>query len=264
MYLELITRTPDHQTCKTPLLFVHGAWHGAWCWDEHFLPYFADQGFTVHGISFRNHGKSESKGSLRWRSGAEYVADLAQVVEQMATPPVLVAHSMGGYVVQKYLEKASSPAVVLLASVPPRGAIGATLRFAGRHPLAFLKANLQLRLWPMVSTPALARDAFFSRTMPAEQVERHFPKLQDESYRAFLDLLFNLPRVKKMSKVPMLVLGGHDDKIFSRNEVRSTARAYKAELDIFPEAPHDMMLDTGWQKVADRIISWLRGVPGIC
>lgn len=263
MNLELLTRKPDRETCKTPILFVHGAWHGAWCWEEHFLSYFAEQGFTVYAFSFRNHGNSESKGSLRWRSGSEYVADLAQVVEQIGVPPVLVAHSMGGYVVQKYLQTSTVPATVLLASVPPRGAIGATLRIAGRHPLAFLKTNLQLRLWPLVATPELARDAFFSKTMPAEQLNRYFPKIQDESYRAFLDLLFNLPRTKKVSKVPMLVLGGSDDKIFTRGEVRATARAYNADLQFFPNTAHDMMLEADWQKVADPIIRWLKGVPGI-
>ena len=265
MMLEHIIRKPEAKTCKTPVLFVHGAWHGAWCWDEHFLPYFAEQGFTVHALSFRNHGKSESKGSLRWRSGAEYVEDVAQVVKQIGTPPVVVGHSLGGYVVQKYLEEESVPAAVLLASVPPRGGLGATLRIAGRHPLAFLKTNLQLRLWPLVGTPALAHDAFFSRNMPPEQLSAYIPKIQDESYRAFLDLLvLNLPRPKRMSRPQMLVLGGADDKIFTPNEVRATARTYKADFEIFPTTAHDMMLEADWQKVADRIITWLKRVPGIC
>ena len=29
------------------LLFVHGAWHGAWCWAEHFLDFFAAQGYAA-------------------------------------------------------------------------------------------------------------------------------------------------------------------------------------------------------------------------
>jgi len=41
--LERITRTPGTGKA-TPLVFVHGAWHGAWCWDEFFLPCFADKG----------------------------------------------------------------------------------------------------------------------------------------------------------------------------------------------------------------------------
>lgn len=28
---------------KPPLVFVHGSFHSAWCWAEHFLPFFAAQ-----------------------------------------------------------------------------------------------------------------------------------------------------------------------------------------------------------------------------
>ncbi len=41
-----------------PLLFIHGAWHGAWCWDEHFLDFFANNGFHAVALSLRGHGNS--------------------------------------------------------------------------------------------------------------------------------------------------------------------------------------------------------------
>ncbi len=31
--LDVIDREPSRESHKAPLLFVHGAWHGAWCWD---------------------------------------------------------------------------------------------------------------------------------------------------------------------------------------------------------------------------------------
>ena len=61
MKLETITRVPKTQTHKTPLLFVHGMWHGAWCWDEFFLPYFADAGYHATALSLRGHAGSEGK-----------------------------------------------------------------------------------------------------------------------------------------------------------------------------------------------------------
>jgi pimeloyl-ACP methyl ester carboxylesterase len=268
MKLELIAREPQVEKCSTPILFVHGAWHGAWCWDEHFLPYFAQQGFTVYALSFRNHGKSESRGQLRWKRGADYVADIAQVVQQIGKPPVLVGHSLGGYVVQKYLERRSVPAavaVVLLSSVPPTGAVGATLRTFRNHPWAFLKTNLQLRLWPIIGTPKLAQDALFSKSMSEKQVNAYFARLQDESYLAYLDMLFlDLPHPRRIARVPMLAVGGTGDAIISPADVRRTSRTYKADLEIFPGMTHDMMLEPGWQQVADTIIAWTRGVPGIC
>jgi hypothetical protein len=48
------------------------------------------------------------------------------------------------------------------------------------------------------------------------------------------------------------------DSFFTVAEVRSTARAYQAEAEIFPGMGHDMMLDTDWRKVADRIGAWVQ------
>jgi pimeloyl-ACP methyl ester carboxylesterase len=240
---------------------VHGAWHGAWCWEENFLPYFAQRGFTVHALSFRNHGRSEHVGSLRWKRGADYVTDVEQIVRKIGTPPVLVGHSLGGYVVQKYMERHRVPAAVLLASVPPQGALMASLRTLRKHPWAFLKTNLQMRLWPIIGTPQLTRDAFFSDSMPQEKVERYFKQMGDEAYLAYVDIVFlNLPRRKRIPRTPMLVMNGTADGIFTPGEARSTARAYGAELEIYPGMAHDLMLEEGWERVADRVITWLRGL----
>ncbi len=42
-------------TRSTPLLFVHGgAFHGgAWCWDDHFLDYFAERGYHALALNLR-------------------------------------------------------------------------------------------------------------------------------------------------------------------------------------------------------------------
>ena len=110
------------------------------------MPYFAEQGFAVHALSLRNHGQSERIGSIRWRRGHEYVADVHQIVQQIDTTPILIGHSMGGYVIQKYLERYTAPAAVLVAPCPSYGVIGTTLRMILRHPLALLKTNLQMHL----------------------------------------------------------------------------------------------------------------------
>jgi alpha-beta hydrolase superfamily lysophospholipase len=73
-------------------------------------------------------------------------------------------------------------------------------------------------------------------------------------------LAFNLPRPKRVQArhpMPVLVLGGTADRIFPPREVQQTARAYGTTATIFPAMPHDMMLDPGWQTVADHIRDWL-------
>lgn len=255
MNLEHIKRAPVHPK-PTPLLFVHGAWHSAWCWDEHFLPYFADHGYAAHAISLRGHGWSESDKNLKLLRLADFVADVAQAVEELETSPVLIGHSMGGLVVQKYLEFGPAAGGVLLASVPVKGVLGTTVRIAARHPLAFLKANLTWSLWPIVATPELAKEAFFSGPIPDEDVVRFHERLQDESYLGYLDMMFRLPKPERID-VPMLVLGAEKDSIFTPKEVAATAAAYGTEAVLFPDMAHDMMLEPGWQDVADSILAWL-------
>ncbi len=257
MNLEIISKYPAESRHVTPLLFVHGAWHGAWCWEVHFLDFFASHGFSAHALSLRGHGNSDGRGNLRGMRIADFVEDVAEVAQKFACPPVVIGHSMGGLVVQKYLEKYPAPGAVLLAAVPPNGVGGPTLRIAGRHPFLFAKANLTLSMYPLVATPRLAREAFFSGGLAEEQVRAYADRLQDESYLGFLDMiLFNLPKPGRV-KTPMLVLGGTEDAIFSPAEVNATARAYGTQPQIFPDMAHDMMLEPGWQTVAERILAWL-------
>jgi pimeloyl-ACP methyl ester carboxylesterase len=257
MRLEVISRQPVSNVRPTPVLFVHGLWVGIWSWTEHFLDYFAEHGYAAHALSLRGHGNSEGRERLRWTRLSEYVADVAQVAEQLPAAPVLVGHSNGGAVVQKYLETHSAPAAVLMASVPPAGALATALRMARRHPLQFAKANLTFSLYPIVSTPELAREAFFSPSMPDEQVRTYCAKMRDESFLGFLDILaLNLPRPQRV-KAPVLVMGAANDTVFRPHQVEATARAYHTQAVIFPNMAHGMMLEAGWQSVADRIIAWL-------
>ena len=256
MKLEILSKYPSEKTHATPLLLVHGAWHGAWSW-ENFLPYFAENGYEVHAVSLRGHGNSEGRERIRWFSTEEYVADVEQVVKSMSTPPVLVAHSMGGYVVQKYLEGHSAPAGVLLASIPTSGIIGMLLRMLRRDPVSTLKALLLLNPWYFVSTPALAKDYLFSDDYPNDKFLEYYPYIQPESFRLALEAaLFKLPRPGKGS-TPLLVLGAGDDRVFTVSEQQKTARAYKTEAIIYPKMAHDMMLEQGWVTVADQILNWL-------
>lgn len=263
MDLEIISRHPSAGAHATPLLFVHGAWHAAWCWDVYFLDFFARHGFAAHALSLRGHGGSAGRERLRWTRIAEYVDDVAEAARRLPAPPVMIGHSMGGLVVQKYLERHPAPAAVLLASVPPAGVLATTLRIAMRHPLAFVKVNLTLSLYPLVANSRLAREAFFSDDLTEEQVLSHAHRLQDESYLGFLDMLaFNLPKPGKVA-TPLLVMGGKRDTIFKPGEIAATARAYRTQPEMIAGVAHDMMLETRWQAVAERILAWLgqRGLP---
>ena len=258
MRLEVISKEPTSKNPRpAPVLFVHGLFAGSWCWTEHFTDYFGAHGYSTHALSLRGHGKSEGREGLRWIRLADYVDDVAQVVAQLPAPPVLIGHSYGGAIIQKYLETHTAPAAVLLASVPPQGILLTVLRTARRHPLLFLRANLTLSLYPLVSTPALAREAFFSVSLSEEKVRGYQARMTDESFMGFLDMLFlNLPKPERIT-TPMLVMGAASDAYLRPGQVEATACAYHTQAIIFPNMGHGMMLEEGWEAVAGRIIAWL-------
>ena len=256
MNLETIFRLPKKQTHSTPLLFIHGMWHGAWCWDEFFLPFFAEAGYRVTALSLRGHAGSEGK--IRGSRIADYVADVEQVARTFETPPVLIGHSMGGFIVQKYLEMHDAPAGVLLASNPNFGLWRGFGRVLRHDPRIVIKAFLTWNMRPVVETPARARWALFSADFPEEKLLDYHKYMNDESFRAFIDLLgLNLARPKRV-KAPMLVLGAEKDTVISQRDVRATAKAYGTRAEFFPNMAHDMMLEAGWKPVAERILKWLQ------
>ena len=243
---------------EPPLLFVHGAWHGAWCWDEHFLDYFADNGYRALALSLRGHGNSATDKKLGRLSIADYVDDVRTVAETLPTPPVVIGHSMGGLVVQKYLENQPAAAGVLLAAVPPQGTRAAVVRALKQNPWPNVRAGFTGSTMAALDTPARARQSMFSPATPEALVVEYGKRFQQESRRAiFVDMTFrHLPRPEEVSS-PMLVLGAEQDGVFTVDEVQATARAYQTEAEIFPGIGHDMMLEPGWQAVAEHIASWL-------
>jgi pimeloyl-ACP methyl ester carboxylesterase len=255
--LEVISKAPLSPRAAPPILFVHGAWHGAWCWDEFFLNYFAAHGFEAHALSLRAHGASEGRAQLHRCRIRHYVEDIAAVAASLPSDPILVGHSMGGFVVQKFLETHASPAAFLLASIPPRGARSIYARLARNRPLDVLRANATLSLLPFISDPDRAQRLLFSAGMPREDVVRCHRLLEDESMLGALDCLA-LERVdSKKVRAPIHVMGAADDAIVADCEVEATASAYGTKALVFDNVAHDMMLDPNWKSVADGMIKKL-------
>jgi pimeloyl-ACP methyl ester carboxylesterase len=94
--LEILKYLPEKEQEGRPILFVHGAHHGAWCWKEHFLPYFSSKGFSALALSLRGHGGSKGYENLHSFSLDDYVEDVLEVMSSIEGKLILVGHSMGG------------------------------------------------------------------------------------------------------------------------------------------------------------------------
>ena len=260
--LELISRPPQQPDQGVPLLFVHGAYAAAWVWEEYFMPFFSAHGYQCHALSLRGHGGSEGHEYLALTSLDDYVADLEQVIGDMPQHPVLIGHSMGGMVVQQYLQKHQAPGAALLASVPPEGLLNSALQLAFREPQVFLELNLVHSTDGRHATIDSIGRALFSENLPRAEMMKFLTRFQPESHRAILDMSFLPFRFQSKAKpTPMLVLGAEKDSFFPPYMVHSTAARFGTRAEIFEGMAHTMMLEPGWREVAERILVWLSTIP---
>lgn len=236
------------------LLFVHGVCHGGWCWEKYFVPYFSQRGYRCRALDLPGHSPPGSQKKINHFSLADYVRCLEDAVQALDQVPILVGHSMGGMVVQKYLERAPGKKAIFLAPVPPSGAWRASLRFLRKYP----------RVAPHFFTRDLyavfhghARAALFRPDLPEHLLEEFKQNMCAESFKAYLQLLFPRVTVRHQVEIPVLVLGAGDDLFFSPREMRRMADRYRADLQMIPGVAHNMMLDTRHRAVAEAMLAWL-------
>lgn len=148
---------------KDIILFVHGAWHGKWCWEEYFVKYFSDRGYNTVVFDLPGHDKPGKVKGINRYSIRNYFAALRREVEKLSSPPIIIAHSMGGLILQKFLETGICEKAIYLASVPPYGVIKKIFRFSARP--YFFPSLITLDLYKLVNSNNKAKWAFFSTEM---------------------------------------------------------------------------------------------------
>lgn len=258
--IEIIHRRPAGMVRRPcPLLFLHGAFAGAWCWDEHFLPWFAARGFDAHALSLRGHGGSDGHERLSGFGIADYVADVAWAVGELGAPPLIVGHSMGGFVAQKYAEAHDVAGLVLMASVPPTGLIGPSLSLSFTRPDLFWQLAMVYWFGEPFATHDTMRKAVFSPDTPEDMTDRYMRCMNAESVRANMEMSwFARPDLGRLRELPLLVSGAADDALIPPAYVKATGAILGVEATIFDGIAHGMMLEPGWETVAKHLHDWLK------
>lgn len=255
MNLELISRTNGARSDRPALLFVHGGFHGAWCWDEHFLDWFNSRGWAAHAVSLRGHGASEGHEQIRLFSLNDYCDDVLTTIDSLGGPVVLIGHSMGGVVAQMCMMQSDVVAgAALMASSPRRPALRVALRLLRAHPVSML-------LGQVLKDPVRLRRAmkpFFLSPNLSESVQlRYHSQLSLESPLAMTELFSrDAPVVSPDDNRPVHVIAGRDDWSIPAAEHISLAAAYNATFETCP-GWHDLMLDPDWRESAASIHRWL-------
>lgn len=246
-------------------MFVHGAYTGAWCWQPHFLPFFADHGYHGFALSLRGHGESEGHRELAGWSIADYADDVAWAVMTIrgvtGRSPVVVGHSMGGFVALQCARREPLAGLALLATVPPEGLVGSALHLCWRHPQLVMELSL-VQHGQHPSRLATLRELLFSPALDDAALRSYAAKLQGESDRALVDMTlpqWDLPL--PLGYPPALVLAGKGDILMPSHLSHCAARHLGVRAQMIDEVGHLMMLDAGWRAAAVPMLAWLEELP---
>ena len=256
--LHTLHRLATRQNGHPPLVFVHGGYVHAGCWDLHFLPYFRDLGYNCHAIDLSGHGASAGREDLDSYDLDHYAADVAHVVAELPSLPVLIGHSMGALVVQRYLERAPAAAVIMMAPVPTTGLSACTLQLTSRQPDFLAEAARAVRGKYTEHTVKVMREVYFSPDASSEEFAAFKPLVQPESTTAISEMMalaWRLP--KKRPKIPALVIGGQLDALFPPSLLHFTAAGWNAETCVIPRGGHMLMVEPQWTVAAEKIDRWL-------
>ena len=263
--IELIEEVPVSASRRAPILFVHGAYTGAWCWRPHFMPYLAAKGYHSFAMSLRGHGGSAGRSELsRWGIG-DYVADVARMAEAVRTRtgrvPVIVGHSMGGFLAMQHARDHRVAGLALLATVPPEGLIGSALHLFWRHPQLLWELNL-VQHGDCPPRLAKLREMLFSNEIGEAELVAYAACFQPESERALIDM--TLPQFdlrEPQGRPPALVLMSEHDMLMPAYLGHCAARYLGVKAHTVDHLGHLMMLDARWRAAADMLLEWLEELP---
>ncbi|MDE8345651.1 MAG: alpha/beta fold hydrolase [Acidocella sp.] len=243
------------------IVLLHGAWCWNWYWKPFFMPYLAAQGYEVVAFSLRGHGASEGAALINSFSIGDYVRDLRAVVAGL-DDPLIVGHSMGGFITQAYLTRYPARGAVLLAAAAPRPVFTQLFKIMLTQPFNVIRAGMNRTVPSGTSDLDRLRMQMFSRGRDDISMDEYLGNIQAESYRAIASMLTRGIRRPAAIATKLLVIGAGRDRLVPPEAVALTAKVYKTTPVMFDEMSHMLMLEPRWRDVADEIIRFAQTLPG--
>lgn len=240
-----------------PILFVPGSFSGAWVWRGNYLEHFHHAGYEVAAMSFTGHGQ---RGWQLWQRGLkDFEQDLMNAISEFDTPPILVAHSLGGLIAQRVAQRVPVSAMALLSPIPIDGVARSALSLARKSPLSVLKMAA-LTFEPRITRFGEAPLGIYSDDVPEETRTAVTARLQAESPLVLMQSVFQPCKGLKPPPCPVQFWGAQGDHIIPASEVQRAAAALGTQARIFPGMSHVFQCEPNWKEVADDVLAWVNNL----
>lgn len=255
---------------KGDILLLHGAFVGGWVFEK-LRGELNRRGWRTHAPDLPFHGSAFANAAphpdLHRQGLAEYRNFLTAEIERITQPsqpaPVVVGHSLGGLLAQQLAAQNLARVAVLLAPVAPWGTLPHT-RWELETVYGLLKSS-------GLSHKAMAPDfniaaAYSMDRVPAALQRDIFARMVPESGRVLFETLLWWLDWHAAShvaahrvQVPLLVLGGSDDKVTPPSTCRAVARRYpgRAVFREIPELSHFIFGEPKEDAVIAMVADWL-------
>ena len=256
--IERITYTPKERKHETPILMLHGMWHGAWCWKP-WQKHFAKQGRETISFSLPGHGKSTLQRPIFLCTLDYYLAFYRDEIKRLPTKPILMGHSMGGALTQWALKYLSDdfPAVVLVAPWVAKNAFfdGLPL-FLKLDPIGVLLTFIRLDAGGYTRNPTRAAYALITDGADHTPEELH-AKLTNESALVLFQHMPPSWYAPKDLKTPIFLAAGVSDAVVSFKGLKASAAHYNATFLPVEDAGHNLMMEKSAPETIEKINAWL-------
>lgn len=127
---------------RKTIILVHGAWHGAWCFEK-IIPLLEAKNFRVLAPDLPGHGQYHNENKIITLN--DYVEAVAALVKAQDEPVILLGHSLGGMIISQVAEllpNQISQLIYLCAYIPADGE--SLLSIAERASLANMPPYLKI------------------------------------------------------------------------------------------------------------------------
>lgn len=249
-----------------------------------------DAGYGVYAPDQRGHGRTADEGTLGlyaehdgWNKVVGDLASLNQHMgqQQPGLPIILLGHSMGSYIAQAYLlhHSASLDGAILSGSNFQPVALYRAARVIARAERLRQGVRGRSALIEFLSFGSFNkafkpnRTAFDWLSRDPAEVDKY---INDPlcgfrcTNQLWIDLLGGLQQISKASNLaqidpglPILVMGGECDPVSEGKRLNSLTNALceagcqHLQLNIYPQARHEVFNETNRDEVTADVLSWL-------
>lgn len=253
------------------IVFIHGLWIHSSSWQP-WMDFFNKNGYQTLNPAWPGDAPTVAEcrnnpASIANRGVTEIVDSYAKIIATLPEPPIVIGHSFGGLIAQVLLGRGIVSGGIAIDPAPIKGVL--------QLPFTALKAS-----FPVLGNPFNLKKA---KSLTFEQFRYGFANAVPEKEAKELYDRWTIPapcrplfqaatasfagsetkvNTQNTTRGPLLITGGEKDNIAPPILGKASLKKYNAsvisEFKLFEGRGHSLIVDHGWQEVAEYSLNWLK------